>query len=204
MPKKPKRKRLEVEKHIPAEVFRSVGLLITVSASAEFMMADLILRLIGTKRGSAFHAYPLVAGMDVKVKISLIRIYAAMYRLKGSTQINETLDKIDSLLGLRNEVAHSATLPGRKKGQVKFQDTRAKARLKGMPQPTVRNAETIREAACDLHAKTQELLTLMAKAGVKTAEEYAAIDREFAELLSLMAQIQEAAPASPASGQEPA
>jgi hypothetical protein len=128
---------------IPAPMFRAIGFLVTAAASAEFTLATQILRLIAPNR-SVFHAYPLVAGVEAKVKITLIRIFLKMFNLDEDGKLNKLLDKLTSLFDRRNEVAHSVVQANpKKKGQIRFQDLRAKVRLGEMPPSQVRTAKEI-------------------------------------------------------------
>jgi hypothetical protein len=125
----PKRKRLKIERHVSASLLKSIGLLMVTTSTMESILANTLLRLIGTSRAGARHAFPLVTGMDFIVKISLIRIFTKMYSLSRAKQINKVLDEINKLFGVRNTIAHSLLIPTEKKDLAKFQDLRAKIKL---------------------------------------------------------------------------
>lgn len=177
MASKPKKIRLKIERHIAPSVFNSIGLLLAIASTVELVLANVLLRLIGSKRGGVFHAYPLVTGMDFKVKISLIRIYTKMYGLSDTVKINKTLDRMNSHFGLRNLIAHSAMFPGAKRDSVKLQDLRAKVRLGKPPQAQSQTAASIRDAAVELHGLVDILNQQITDSGVLTSQEYGLIDQ---------------------------
>ena len=202
---KPKlRKRLKIESYISAKLIKAIGLLVIQASATEMMLSNALLRLIGTKHAGAFHAYPLVAGMDFKVKVSLIRIFTQMYGLSRSTEINATLDQIGRYFDLRNTVAHSTISPTRNsKERAKFQDMRAKPKLGSMPQPQVHTADHIRMCAIDLHRQIDVLNHHLTDSGVLTSAEYGKIDEANHRLDLQMAHILAEALKNPTTAKKP-
>jgi seryl-tRNA(Sec) selenium transferase len=113
--------------------------------------------------------YPLVAGMEAKVKINMIRIFLKMFSLDAERHINNILDQIISMFEKRNEIAHSVLIQDQKKGApIKFQDLRARIKLGHMPQAQVRTAKEIAGHARQLVTLCQQLETALTRAGVPT------------------------------------
>lgn len=203
MPKKPKKRMLHIERQVSASMFNSVGLLIIIASTLEFILANALLRLIGTAHAGAYHAYPLVTGMDFKVKISLIRVYTKMYRLPRATQINQTLDKIDRLFGTRNAIAHSLMLPTGNKRRAKFQDLRAKIKSGTTPQPRLYTDEAIRDAAIEMHGLVNVLNRHLTDSNILTNQQYGQIDELNHQLALQMAQALEEAKENPTTQKMP-
>ena len=67
-----------------------MGFSIAASSGAENMLGTQILRLISEPYRSVFHAYPLVAGLEAKVKITMIRIFLKMFGIDsdGAREFN--------------------------------------------------------------------------------------------------------------------
>lgn len=123
------------------------------------------------------HAYPMVTGMEIKLKINMIRIFLSMYGIDKERAISKLLDRIYALYERRNDFAHALLLPGRTKDEVKIQVLRAKVKTGVMPQPQYIKIETIRGYSSDLWIELSKLAEALTEAGVPTSQELQQIDQ---------------------------
>jgi hypothetical protein len=162
---------------IPLPMLRAIGLFIVAASTAEYHLGDAILRLLSEPGKPVGHAYPLVAGLEAKTRINLVRIFVQMFDLKDAWSIHKILDEMGSLFDRRNEIAHSVMIRNPKKpGQIRFQDLRAKVRLGEMPQPQVRTAAEITKCAGKLLRLCSELGEALSMRGQFTMSELHAIE----------------------------
>jgi hypothetical protein len=175
---------------------RAMGFLISAASIAEMDLAHEILRIVGSAPSrSMFHAYPLVVGVDAKVKVSLLRIFLKMFDLDKYGFLNKTLDKISTLFDRRNEIAHSVIqqIP-KKKDQIKFQDLRAKIRLGSMPPSQVRTAKEISGYARELLLQCRLLEDQLTSLGIPTIAEFRITELANLELESQRARARSETP----------
>ena len=120
----------KAKRGVPPAMFRAMGFLIGATSSADYLLASLILRLVGNAHGiSVGHGDPLVAGMEIKTKISMIRIFLKMFDLDEDQRMNKLLDQISSMVDSSYEIAHSVVQQDGN-GPLKFQDLRAAAQAR--------------------------------------------------------------------------
>jgi len=53
------------------------------------------------------HAWPIVAGMDFKLKLNLVRVLAGQWPPEARDYITECCDQMQKLYQRRNEIAHN-------------------------------------------------------------------------------------------------
>lgn len=172
MQRRPKQRKLRIEKSIGKRAFQAIGLLFAVASGAELMLAAQLIRLISTKDAAMYHAFPLVTGVEVRVKINLIRIFISMYKLDTENKsLSKMLDKLEAAFKRRNDIAHSAILPGRNKNEICLQLLRAKASAGDIPQPQFVPFAQIRQYAYDIFNWTSLLEHSLTLRGLHTTQE---------------------------------
>jgi hypothetical protein len=172
MPKTRSRAKRGFARKVPSAMFHAMGFLIGAASSADYLLGCLILRLVGNAHGiTVGHAYPLVAGMEARTKITMIRIFLKMFRLDEQQRMNKILDQISAMFDRRNEIAHSLVQREPTGGPLKFQDLRARIKLGEMPQAQVRTAKEIAGYGRRLLKLCKRLELEMTRAGVLTSAE---------------------------------
>lgn len=176
---------------VPASMFTAMGHLIASAAIAEMRLGAEILRLISLGRPISY-AYPIIAGMEAKTKISLIRIFVKMFQLDSDGYVNELLDRISSLFDRRNEIAHSVIQSDPKNSKrFKFQDLRAKVRSGEMPQAQVRTSRELNAYAKDFVKQCQLLEMALTVRGMPSFDEFHTAEKEILSAVIQTAQSQD-------------
>ncbi len=153
-----------IEDCVSAEVFKAMGILIARASACDLHVGIQILRLIGTET-TALHAFPVVSGMDFKVKLSIIRMLVALYHPEASEKISRICDKLQEKYGRRNTVAHSLLTPGKTKDRPLFMPMRPDAELKDLERPKPLNADDLLRWASELTKFGQQLSAALSELG---------------------------------------
>lgn len=96
------------------EMLMAIGRLIMTASAVEAQVGFQILRMISPIEYVMDHAWPLVAGMDFKVKLSQIRTLIAAYPEPARLYIVECCDELQTYYSRRNDVAHRFIVPSRR------------------------------------------------------------------------------------------
>jgi|SRR6185437_11346134 len=173
---------------VPASMFTAMGHLVASAAIAEMRLGSEILRLISMGRPISY-AYPIIAGMEAKTKISLVRIFVKMFQLDPDGYVNELLDRISALFDRRNEIAHSVIqMDPKNSKRFKFQDLRAKVRSGEMPQAQVRTSRELNDYAKDLVKQCQFLEMALTARGMLAFDEFHKAEKEILSAVIRTAQ----------------
>lgn len=97
---------------VPQEIPAAVGNLFMMAGAAESALAFQLLRMLAHPKNIDPAAFHLVSGMDVKVKLSIIRTLAALKVPRHKKAISIACDGIRDAFDKRNEFAHSIVVPG--------------------------------------------------------------------------------------------
>ena len=149
-----------IEGKIKPAIFEEIGMLSTITVMADLALADQLLRLISLDRDVMSHAYPLVAGMDFKVKVNIYRVFVSAYikDLTDRKTMNKLLDRLESAYGRRNDLAHGLITAGRKNpDEIWLQITKPKVKLGRFPSRQVVKRSEIRRWAWQIYIYASQL-----------------------------------------------
>ena len=144
-------------KPLPKEVLCEIGALILTASAVDHHVGLQILRMISPNNFVMWHAWPVVCGMDFKVKLSLIRILAAQFGKETRDYCSECCDEMQKLYQKRNIIAHSLYQGPTPKGHFQFQDMRADPQTGVTKQPLNVDIETIHNWGWNLLKWSNEL-----------------------------------------------
>ena len=113
---------------------------------------------------------PLVGGMDVKVKLNLIRIYCAQQFPKEKKLINEACRKIQDAFDERNFIIHNLSGPTDDPRVLQVQPLKFKSSGE-LPKPVLYTPEKIMAAAKAIRTPYRALEEMFKLLGVKQSEE---------------------------------
>jgi hypothetical protein len=97
---------------VPQEIPAAVGNLFMIAGMAESALAFHVLRMLAHPKSIDPTAFHLVSGMEVKVKLSIIRTLAALKAPSHKKIIGKACDAIRDAFDKRNEFAHCVVIPG--------------------------------------------------------------------------------------------
>lgn len=132
-----------------------IGMLFVTAGLAEGALAFQLLRMMAHPNKFTPQAMALVSGMDVKVKLGLIRTYAALHANKASGILG-IVDDIRSAFGKRNDFAHSVITPDSKNNGVTVRSLKFDSRGR-LPEPQRHTIEQIKGYAGGLHSSVLAL-----------------------------------------------
>lgn len=117
-------------------MLQAIGRLVTVASYVELAVAVQLVRIMSPGDVIQYHCYPVVSGMDFKVKLAVLRSMSRVHTTHCE-EIVKCCDKLQDLFQRRNEAAHSLLLWDEKKpGQIIFSDMRPEAST-GLPKKPV-------------------------------------------------------------------
>jgi len=157
------------EKAATPEFQQAIGLLFVVSGAAEATLALEVLRMMSHPNKLTLTATPLVCGMELKVKLGMIRTYAAMHGLDAK-EISALTDDIRTAFGRRNEFAHSVVKPQTDPKSVLVQSLKFDARGQ-IPNPQRHTAFQIRGYARAIHSSVRALHDRLTQIGYRKSTE---------------------------------
>jgi hypothetical protein len=141
----------------PGDLLEAIGLLIITASAVDQQVGFQILRFLTPGNPIFLPAWPVVAGMEFRVKLTLLRILAASYGKDVSTRITECCDELQTLYQQRNRLSHSPFSGLTRTGRAKFQNFNAETQTGFLPQPFVVSVNQIRDWAAYLFAWAEEL-----------------------------------------------
>lgn len=144
-------------KEPPNEALCEIGALVVTAAAIDNHVGVQLLRMISPIHFVSWHEWPLVSGMDFKVKLNLIRTYAAMSGHEERAYISECCDKLQKLYQKRNSIAHSVFQGQTKNGRLMFQDLRADGQTGGTRPKLIVTVDTLRSWGAEMLQWTMEL-----------------------------------------------
>jgi hypothetical protein len=139
------------------ELFEAVGALIMTASAVDQQVAFQILRFISPVDVVFFHAWPVVAGMDFRVKLTLIRTLASRHGKEVRDWIVECCDKMQALYQRRNQIAHSVFTGVSRGGRARFVTFNADSQTGSPRRPLVVTPKQIHEWAQELFVWGNEL-----------------------------------------------
>lgn len=157
----PKSKRLPrtpVETMIRAPTLRAIGTLITTASAVDVLVGLQIIRMISPANFMAYHASPVVLGMEFKVKIQILQVLLASQNADPSGKLTKLCDQMRSLYQRRNEVAHAVVGPiASRPDHTNFQMFKAEVKSGNIVRPKPLTAAQIIDWARALYGKGQSL-----------------------------------------------
>lgn len=157
---KPEPKKTPVELSFPPELFQAVGSLIVNASMADAFVGAAIIRLYSAER-RIYHAYALIGGMGIQVKLANLRIAAGVMKPPLAKTINKISDKIQDAFVIRDDVAHGALVPSGTEGAVDVTWAKASAKTGRIVPAYTRSLDQMRDAASDLAFWSRVLHSLM-------------------------------------------
>lgn len=162
-----------IEVVVDESIFRAIGSLIVRASAADLTLAAQILRLIGTSE-VALHAYPVVAGMEFKVKLGVVRMMAAILNPVEAKSISVICDKLQDGYQRRNEIAHALLAgPGRTPKEGVFMILKPDAKRRDLQAPKPLTADQIMGWALDMTDWSNKLNERLTELGYPTARPWA-------------------------------
>jgi len=148
----------ENDRSIPADLARAVGVLVITGATVDAHVALQIIRMISPAHFVSWHAWPVVAGMDFKVKLAMIRSLASHHDDATRDCIVECCDELQTFYSKRNLVAHAVTHgKATKDGRHSFMFMMPDNKKGGMRSPTLVRPDQIEEWGRQLFMWSNEL-----------------------------------------------
>ena len=154
------------DRGVPDEAFTTaVGRLMLTAGRCETSLSLQVLRLL--EHPNAGKALPLLGGMEVNVKLSIIRIMAAAkLKTNEAKQIGNACDAVRSSYGDRNFIAHGYSLAGEESGSAVVQSMRYEA--DGfLPEVKTMTIEQLNSQANRLLHAVQDIARLLTDFGVQ-------------------------------------
>jgi hypothetical protein len=176
MAKRSRSTRTPHERLLPAAISRAVGNLIATASETDVLVGMQIIRMISPVETIYYHAMPIVLGMEFKVKINLLRVLYASYRLPHQEAFGKLCDKIRDAYGRRNEIAHAIITPGKSADRVRVQLFKAQTKTGDVHPPKFLTKEEINEWARQLFRYGLALELLLTSLGYATQGPRSAAD----------------------------
>jgi hypothetical protein len=117
---------LLAEKDAAPDILYAIGLLVATAAQVDFDLGCQVIRFVSHDRVNPY-ASPVVAGMDFKVKLSIIRVMANQLEEEDCERAQKLCDELQDLYQRRNDVAHLPMM-GRKGNASLFMQTKRSAK----------------------------------------------------------------------------
>jgi len=149
--------RTKLEDQVEPEMLNAIGLAIATAGTTESSLGLQILRIVGGQNRFDVGALPLVGGMQIRVKLNIIRILCAARHPNEAKEISRICDGIQDAFSNRDVIAHSVVMPNEaNKGRYAFRDLRVNKDGR-MPDPTMFTIEDVRSIAHRLLALSLDL-----------------------------------------------
>lgn len=107
-----------------APFYHGMGRYIGMFSLLDQWLGSVLLRMISPGKAMLTFALPIVAGSDFRVKLAHIKHLSAMHQASTRPTIVKACNGLQDLYERRNELAHAAITPSKKKGFVELIDLR--------------------------------------------------------------------------------
>jgi hypothetical protein len=142
---------------LPEGLLTEIGALVVTASAVDHQVGFQILRMISPINFVAHHAWPVVAGMDFKVKLGLVRTLAAIYPKAARDYIVECCDQMQTVYTRRNQVAHMMIIGVLPKGKVELTSMKGDATTGEPAPPLIIDVEMVRGWGRSLFTWSNEL-----------------------------------------------
>jgi hypothetical protein len=102
---------LGFEKLFNKDLLEAIGILFITAAGAETMAGLQLLRVLSHPRPLDLGLFPATAGMEMKVRLGIIRVRSAQIAPQCAARISKITSKIQDAFEHRNNIAHNMGLP---------------------------------------------------------------------------------------------
>lgn len=157
---------LPITEHIDSSIAQAIGFLFITAGAAESALAFQVLRMMVHPDPLPPHSVALVGGMDVNVKLTQIRIYAAMRAQNHKKSISASCDDIRSAFGKRNLFAHSIVSPADRPDHVSVQPLKFDS-SGNFPDPQQHSRAQIEGYAQAIHSSVRALVDQLNEIGFR-------------------------------------
>lgn len=157
--------KLGFEKLFNKDIIEAIGILFLTAAGAETMVGLQLLRVLSHPRTLDVSILPATAGMDMKVRLGIIRVRMAQIAPESTQQISRITSKIQDAFEHRNNIAHNTGLPDRTTDHIRL----TLLRFKGdgtLQKHKIYHAKQIRTYAFLMQERLKALDTAITDAGV--------------------------------------
>jgi hypothetical protein len=154
------------EEWLPPDLLKAIGALIVTSSTVDQQVGFQIVRLISPLDFVIFHAFPIVAGMDFRVKLTILRALAAAHGKEILADISECCDEMQKIYEHRNRLSHGVFSGLTRSGRARFQSLKPDPNTGVPPQPFVVSAAQISEWGHQLFIWSNELEQRLCDLGI--------------------------------------
>ncbi|HEX4112782.1 MAG TPA: hypothetical protein VH020_09625 [Stellaceae bacterium] len=148
----------DTKRKLPRDLVHAVGTLIVTASLVDKQVGLQIIRMISPIQFIFMHAWPVVSGMDFKVKLALIRSLASYGDKASRDYIVECCDALQKNYQKRNLIAHGATnFVRRKDGKYLFSSMLMDAKKGRFRDPLWASPKEIEEWGSQLFSWSNEL-----------------------------------------------
>lgn len=155
---------IPTETLLPEAYYYNVGLLVAVCSDADTNLGFQILRTIIRDSVSRVYAMPLIAGMDVSVKLGILRT-VIVDRVGDTTDIDHCLSRMQKFFDKRNIFCHGMAKPAAKKDYVSIQELKFVGAKRTPTEPHVFEIKQIKVYARELRYRSFQLDEELTRAG---------------------------------------
>jgi hypothetical protein len=144
-------------------------MLVITAAAVDAQVGMQIVRMISPINHVAWYAWPVVAGMDFKVKLAMIRSLASHQDKAACDYIVECCDKLQEFYQRRNQVAHAVTNAERRSdGRFSFTMLMPDNKKGGLRTPLLASPQQIEDWGRSLFQWSNELEQTLCDLGYPT------------------------------------
>ena len=153
---------LAAENDVPADTIYEIGALIVSAAIADFGLGNQLIRLVSGQRAPLnLRISPLVTGMDFKVKLAMVRIFATTIPDAAIAQrAHKICDRLQEVYQRRNDVTHLVP-SGHSRGVTKFMVMKRNGKTGLPPQPKTYTKHQIRSWSRELDSLVIDLSEIL-------------------------------------------
>jgi len=161
---------LAFEGSFSTELLQAVGILFITCAAAETVIGLQLIRVLSHPGIANTGILPAISGMDVSVRLAVIRVRVAQIAPSCAPEISRITAKIQNAFGHRNNIAHNFGHDGRSKNHIDLRSLRFNGDGSIQPNRTY-DAKQIRTFSFLLQERLKGLDSALGAAGVlKLAE----------------------------------
>ena len=158
--------KLPIETKYDADILSAVAALTLTAAAIEHHLTMALFRLLTHRHAQNPHAMMPLEGMEVRVKLQLLKAASAIMVPERREEIAKLVKKLDDAFGTRNLFAHGM-VSGKKSGD-RIMLYRIKTLEDGsVPQPVCWTADQIRQAAWKIETLSASIHEQLDAAGVR-------------------------------------
>lgn len=99
--------KLAMEDGYSKELLQAVGILFLTAAATETLISFEVLRVLSHPRAMDPNLIPAISGMEVGVKLGIVRVTAAMHKPHCGPAISRATTKLQDAFEHRNNIAHN-------------------------------------------------------------------------------------------------